>query len=179
MNGKLNIVIVLIVMLIIITGCSAFFYSVEQVEVGENAAETALNYALSRVGRPYVRGGRGPNQFDCSGLIVWSYKKALGMDDIFEISGYTASDASISDIYHWNVRKLSLDNIKSGDIVFFSDSAGRIKHGGLFIRWIDDNTFEYVHVSYSRRQVIVATWPLDDSGREQSFAGAGRFKKIL
>jgi peptidoglycan DL-endopeptidase CwlO len=32
--------------------------------------------ALSRVGRPYVWGGAGPNQFDCSGLVQWSYRQA-------------------------------------------------------------------------------------------------------
>jgi cell wall-associated NlpC family hydrolase len=35
-----------------------------------------LTAALSRVGRPYVWGGSGPNVFDCSGLVQWSLRQA-------------------------------------------------------------------------------------------------------
>ena len=36
----------------------------------------AVRAALSRLGRPYVWGATGPNQFDCSGLVQWSYARA-------------------------------------------------------------------------------------------------------
>ena len=36
----------------------------------------AVRAALSRLGRPYVWGATGPNQFDCSGLVQWSYSQA-------------------------------------------------------------------------------------------------------
>ena len=35
-----------------------------------------ISAALSKVGRPYVWGGAGPDVFDCSGLVQWSYKEA-------------------------------------------------------------------------------------------------------
>jgi len=35
-----------------------------------------LTAALSRVGRPYVWGGDGPDVFDCSGLVQWSMRQA-------------------------------------------------------------------------------------------------------
>jgi hypothetical protein len=35
-----------------------------------------LKAALSRVGKPYVWGGNGPNVFDCSGLVQWSFAQA-------------------------------------------------------------------------------------------------------
>lgn len=38
---------------------------------GVNAA--ALRVALSRLGSPYSWGATGPSEFDCSGLMVWSY----------------------------------------------------------------------------------------------------------
>jgi peptidoglycan DL-endopeptidase CwlO len=39
-------------------------------------AAIAVRAALSRLGRPYVWGATGPNQFDCSGLVQWSYARA-------------------------------------------------------------------------------------------------------
>jgi peptidoglycan DL-endopeptidase CwlO len=39
-------------------------------------AGIAVRAALSRLGRPYVWGATGPNQFDCSGLTQWSYARA-------------------------------------------------------------------------------------------------------
>jgi hypothetical protein len=37
---------------------------------------TALTAAVSRVGKPYVWGGTGPDGFDCSGLVGWSFAAA-------------------------------------------------------------------------------------------------------
>lgn len=39
-------------------------------------AGIAVRAALSRLGRPYVWGATGPDQFDCSGLTQWSYAQA-------------------------------------------------------------------------------------------------------
>jgi cell wall-associated NlpC family hydrolase len=40
---------------------------------GVNSA--ALNVALTRLGAPYSWGATGPSEFDCSGLMVWSYAR--------------------------------------------------------------------------------------------------------
>lgn len=39
-------------------------------------AGIAVRAALSKLGRPYVWGATGPNQFDCSGLVQWAYRQA-------------------------------------------------------------------------------------------------------
>jgi cell wall-associated NlpC family hydrolase len=39
-------------------------------------AAIAVRAALSRLGRPYVWGATGPDQFDCSGLVQWCYGQA-------------------------------------------------------------------------------------------------------
>lgn len=39
-------------------------------------AATAVMAARAAVGRPYVWGSTGPSGFDCSGLMVWSYRQA-------------------------------------------------------------------------------------------------------
>lgn len=45
------------------------FMSSEQLQV-------ALRAAVSKLGRPYVWGGSGPDSFDCSGLVQWAYGQA-------------------------------------------------------------------------------------------------------
>ncbi|ORV02354.1 hypothetical protein AWB93_05925 [Mycobacterium bohemicum] len=43
---------------------------------GNARAAAAVRAALSRLGCPYVWGATGPGQFDCSGLVQWSYAQA-------------------------------------------------------------------------------------------------------
>ena len=44
-------------------------------------AGIAVRAALSRLGMPYVWGATGPDRFDCSGLVQWSYRQAgIGLD---------------------------------------------------------------------------------------------------
>lgn len=44
--------------------------------LSNDRAGMAVRAALSRLGRPYVWGATGPDQFDCSGLVQWSYAQA-------------------------------------------------------------------------------------------------------
>ncbi|HVU62196.1 MAG TPA: NlpC/P60 family protein [Mycobacteriales bacterium] len=41
-----------------------------------SVAAAAIAWARTRLGDPYVWGGSGPNVFDCSGLVQWSYAHA-------------------------------------------------------------------------------------------------------
>lgn len=47
-----------------------------RVPLSRGRAGLAVRAALSRLGRPYVWGATGPNQFDCSGLTQWAYGQA-------------------------------------------------------------------------------------------------------
>ena len=38
--------------------------------------ETAIAYAMSKLGKPYVWGATGPNSFDCSGLVQAAFRAA-------------------------------------------------------------------------------------------------------
>jgi cell wall-associated NlpC family hydrolase len=42
----------------------------------DSRAGIVVRAALSRLGRPYVWGATGPDQFDCSGLTKWAYERA-------------------------------------------------------------------------------------------------------
>lgn len=47
--------------------------------MSQAAAAIIVAAALSRIGKPYQWGATGPDAFDCSGLVVWSYSRA-GID---------------------------------------------------------------------------------------------------
>lgn len=36
---------------------------------------SVVDYAMSRIGCPYVWGAEGPDAFDCSGLVTWAYRQ--------------------------------------------------------------------------------------------------------
>ncbi|MEB3367439.1 C40 family peptidase [Saccharopolyspora mangrovi] len=85
---------------------------------GSGAAIKAVNAALGKQGSPYVFGAKGPDEFDCSGLVQWAYKQA-GVD----LPGSTRSQVSVG-------RSVSQSEMKPGDIVFFYSSAS---HDGIYI----------------------------------------------
>jgi cell wall-associated NlpC family hydrolase len=76
-----------------------------------------VGVAMAQLGKPYVYGTAGPDTFDCSGLVVYSYA-AMGVS--LPHSSYAL----------WNVGVyVSRDQLQPGDILFF-DGLG---HVGLYI----------------------------------------------
>lgn len=144
--------------------------------VTDQQAQEALELAIEQVERPYVWGGRGPNEFDCSGLITWVYKQIIGRNEIFRIGNYLIDDATMKDLYTWNVDLLSIYKAKPGDIVFFTNEDEKVTHGGMFIRLLDENTFEFINASTYHKKVIINTWPIYGEKSGQWFIGAGRLK---
>jgi len=41
-----------------------------------DVGQIAVNAALTRIGAPYAWGAAGPDDFDCSGLVVWAFRQA-------------------------------------------------------------------------------------------------------
>jgi peptidoglycan DL-endopeptidase CwlO len=72
-----------------------------------NPAITAVNAALSRLGAPYVWGATGPNQFDCSGLVQWSYLQAG-----ISLPRSTYSQVTVG-------QSVSVSQMQPGDLVFY------------------------------------------------------------
>ncbi|MFG1932061.1 peptidoglycan hydrolase RipC [Mycobacterium sp. NPDC048908] len=85
---------------------------------GSPEAATIIQAALSRIGSPYVWGGSGPGQFDCSGLVMWSFQQA-------GISLPHSSQALAQ-----GGQAVSMDQIQPGDLVtYYSDAS----HVGIYI----------------------------------------------
>jgi cell wall-associated NlpC family hydrolase len=85
---------------------------------GDSIGVQALRIALTAIGSPYVWGAAGPNSFDCSGLVVWSYGK-LGIS----LEHFTGD--------LWNEGEhVSRSELEPGDLVFFYADLG---HVGIYI----------------------------------------------
>nr|WP_253946870.1 peptidoglycan hydrolase RipC [Mycolicibacterium rhodesiae] len=79
---------------------------------------TVIQAALSRIGSPYSWGGSGPNAFDCSGLVMWSFQQA-------GISLPHSSQALAN-----GGSPVSMDQIQPGDVInYYSDAS----HTAIYI----------------------------------------------
>ncbi|MGO4201971.1 C40 family peptidase [Rhodococcus sp. TAF43] len=91
--------------------------SVEVTPVAGSTGQAAANAAQSKIGSPYVWGATGPNSFDCSGLVQWSYKqagKSVPRTSYDQVSGGTP---------------VSKSNLQPGDVIGFYGS----DHVGIYI----------------------------------------------
>lgn len=87
--------------------------------VSKAKAANALDWARSRKGSPYQYGASGPHRFDCSGLTRWVYAK-VGK------SLPHSSSAQVS-----RTKRISKDNRRRGDLVFFY-SGGGVYHVAIY-----------------------------------------------
>jgi cell wall-associated NlpC family hydrolase len=84
---------------------------------------TAVGVAVNQIGDPYRYGAAGPNSFDCSGLVYYSYRKA-GFSRIPRTSSAQARFA----------RPIAKRNMRRGDLMFFTNGGG-VYHAAIFLRW--------------------------------------------
>jgi cell wall-associated NlpC family hydrolase len=103
-----------------------------------NAKDTAMNQR----GDAYAYGGAGPERFDCSGLIYYSYRRA-GFD-VPRTSGAQAGFA----------RRISKKAMRPGDLMFFYGSGG-VYHAAIFLKWSRGHAV-MVHSPGSGERVRVA-----------------------
>jgi cell wall-associated NlpC family hydrolase len=87
-------------------------------------AAAALHTAESQIGKPYQWGAAGPDSYDCSGLVMWSYAQ-VGVS----LDHWTGDQ--------WNEgAHVSRAALRPGDLVFFarnvSDPA-TIHHVGMYV----------------------------------------------
>ena len=77
-------------------------------------AAAAVNYAKSKIGKPYVYGAAGPNSFDCSGLTMAAWK-AAGVS-----LPHNAADQYSSIKAHYRTSSLPYDKLQPGDLIFYN-----------------------------------------------------------
>ncbi|MGH3515856.1 MAG: NlpC/P60 family protein [Haloechinothrix sp.] len=82
------------------------------------AAQTAVDAAMSKRGSPYVYGADGPDSFDCSGLTSWAYNQA----------GVSIPRSSRAQSTHGT--PVPREALQPGDLVFFYNP---VSHVGMYI----------------------------------------------
>jgi cell wall-associated NlpC family hydrolase len=88
-----------------------------------DAANAVLFRAIALVGTPYHWGGNTPQGgFDCSGLVGYVFTDAAGVT-------LPRTSAAMSELGR---RKLAIDSLQSGDLVFFA-SGRRVSHVGIYV----------------------------------------------
>ncbi len=88
------------------------------------AAKQAIEAALNKQGAPYVWGAKGPERFDCSGLVQWAYKQA----------GVTVPAGSW--MQYDAGQQVPLTEAQPGDLVFWAsspDEPGSIHHVAMYL----------------------------------------------
>lgn len=96
-------------------------------------------YAEEYLGTPYVLGGNGPNQFDCSGFTKFVYSHF----------GYTLNRTATDQLQ--NGVSVSKDELQPGDLVFFKYRTSKpVSHVGIYI-----GNGEFIHASTNRYVVQI------------------------
>ncbi|WP_216897214.1 C40 family peptidase [Nocardia alni] len=101
----------------------------------ETVGQRAAKAAMSRVGDPYVYGATGPNAFDCSGLVQWSYQQAGRQ---LPRTSYAQLDAGAP---------VGLNALQPGDVVSYYGGS----HSGMYV-----GNGNIVHASTYGEPVAVA-----------------------
>lgn len=100
------------------------------------AADRAASHAAKMVGKPYRYGGSSPSGFDCSGLVLYSYKQA----------GVSVPHGT--DQLRKKARLIKAAELRRGDLVFFDQEGKKNSHVGIYM---GDGTF--VHAPSSGKSV--------------------------
>lgn len=87
--------------------------------------QTLLSSALTLLGTPYRWGGTSPDSgFDCSGLVGYVFRNALGIE-LPRVSREMAADNGAELIRN-------REDLRQGDLVFFG-LKGRVNHVGIYV----------------------------------------------
>lgn len=103
---------------------------------------TAERTAMAQRGDAYSYGSAGPNAFDCSGLVFYSYRRAG-----FNVPRTSGAQAAYT-------HRVAKQNMRPGDLMFFFNSGG-VYHAAVFVGYKNGHAM-MVHAPGSGQRVTVA-----------------------
>jgi cell wall-associated NlpC family hydrolase len=118
--GRKSALWLVAIVAMVISFCTPPQYRQLRTTYGPEARRGIVQTAQEQIGTPYRYGGSAPGGFDCSGLVMYVYRKN-GID-----VPRTATDQYVEG------RRVSKRNIRPGDLVFFRISGNGVSHVGIY-----------------------------------------------
>lgn len=123
--------------------------------------QSVLSRAFALLGTPYRWGGTSPDGgFDCSGLVGYVFRNALGIE-LPRVSRDMAQTGA----------QVERSQLTAGDLVFFSTHSGGVDHVGIYI-----GEGKFLHAPRTGRDVTVSN--LDSGYWNTKFVQARRVAGI-
>ena len=107
----------------------------------DGRVRTLLKRALALLGTPYRWGGSTTDGFDCSGLVGYVFRSALGIE-LPRVSRQMAHSGE----------EVERDALNAGDLVFFSRRGKRVDHVGIYL-----GNGRFVHAPRTGKDVMVSS----------------------
>lgn len=103
-----------------------------------------VKYAKTHIGKSYVWGSKGPNTFDCSGLVQHVYNK-FGI----KVHAPSYSQAKLGK------EITEIDSVKPGDLIFFKHPKhSRVGHVGIIVdKDTTTHTCHFIHATRPRVKI--------------------------
>lgn len=110
--------------------------------------EDFISFAKQQLGKPYLLGGRGPDEFDCSGFVYYCLR-GVGVS----VPRYTASGFSQVDSWPTVYGK---ENLVRGDLLFYKTDGSSSTYVTHVAIWLGGG--QILHASASAGQICYTTW---------------------
>lgn len=130
--------------------------SASTVSRGSSDSSDIISRAMSLLGKPYVFGGSTQSGFDCSGFTKY----------VFAGSGISLPRTSYAQFTSGT--PVSIDNLRAGDLVFFSTYAKGASHVGIYI-----GGGRFIHAANPSSGVKISS--MNESFYSSRYLGARRY----
>ena len=109
------------------------------IERGPDDNEELYNAIQTWMGTPYRYGGTDKKGVDCSGFVGHIYRKVYNIN-LHRVANDMQEDVTL----------ISKSELREGDIVFFTNSKGRVSHVGIYLK---DGLFVHSKCQIRRRNI--------------------------
>lgn len=110
-----------------------------------------------------------------SGLISPAYRHVIPGAEFRASTSAVSADASFGQLYRWNLRPLRFEELRPGDLVFYTDGSGIVSGAGLFAGWKQPGReFRVLVAPRGEGEATYLVWDLREGAEGQRLVAVGR-----